>query len=180
MEKTLYFIRHCSAEGQPFEAELTEEGKEQAQQLVRFFADIPIDLIISSPYVRAVQTIEPFASSRHLKIETDERLGERVLSSGVLEDWLEKLRLSFENLDLFFEGGESSSQAINRSKEVIDELLMNDKQDIIVVSHGNLTTLMLKTFDNQFGFEEWRSMSNPDVYKIVIQGKDTTVKRIWS
>ncbi|QOR65382.1 histidine phosphatase family protein [Cytobacillus suaedae] len=180
MEKTLYFIRHCSAEGQPFEAKLTEEGREQAQQLERFFADKPIDFIISSPYVRAVQSIELLASSRQLNIETDERLGERVLCSGVLEDWLEKLRLSFEDLDLFCEGGESSNQAINRSTEVIDELLMSDKDNIIVVSHGNLTTLMLKTFDNRFGFEEWKSMSNPDVYKVVIQGKDTTVKRIWT
>ncbi len=180
MEKTLYFIRHCSAEGQPFEAKLTEEGREQAQQLLKFFADKSIDLIVSSPYVRAVQSIEPLASSRQLKIEKDERLGERVLSSGILEDWLEKLRLSFENLDLFFEGGESSRQAIKRSTEVMDELLKSDKDDIIVVSHGNLTTLMLKTFDDQFGFEEWKSMSNPDVYKVVIQGKDTTVKRIWT
>jgi 2,3-bisphosphoglycerate-dependent phosphoglycerate mutase len=180
MEKILYLVRHCSAEGQPFEAKLTEKGKEQAIQLVQFFADKPVDQIISSPYIRAVQTIEPFAALRQLEIDTDVRLGERVLSTAIMEDWLEKLSLSFEDLDLVFEGGESSRQAMNRSKEVIDELINNDKDNIIVVSHGNLTSLILKSFDDQYGFEEWKSMSNPDVYRVVIKGKDTTVNRIWT
>ena len=38
-------------------------------------ADYELDRIVSSPYVRCVQTVEPLAKARGLEIEFDEQLG---------------------------------------------------------------------------------------------------------
>lgn len=45
--KKIYVIRHCEAEGQPPEAQLTEIGLKQAIDLTNFFSDIKVERIIT-------------------------------------------------------------------------------------------------------------------------------------
>lgn len=180
MNKIIYVIRHCKASGQEREAGLTVEGKQQAKELSEFLCEYPIKKIISSPYKRAIETILPYAEKRGLEVEKDERLGERVLSSNYnLPNWLEILEKSFQDLSLSLEGGESSQEAINRVKSLIEELEDIREEHIALVSHGNLTTLLLKIFDEVYGFDEWKAMSNPDVYMIHLKSDGNKVKRIW-
>jgi phosphohistidine phosphatase SixA len=54
---------------------LDERGRRQAEALVDALADYELDTIVSSPYTRCVQTIEPLAEARGLEIELDEQLG---------------------------------------------------------------------------------------------------------
>jgi 2,3-bisphosphoglycerate-dependent phosphoglycerate mutase len=181
MEKRLYIVRHCKATGQEVTAPLTEEGERQAEELVDFFADKPVDRIISSPYVRAIKTIEPLAVQRNLPIEQDERFGERVLfgDGQFTEGWLEKFEHTFEDFGLSYEGGESNRQAMERAKAAIDEILQSNDKNVVIVSHGNLTILMLRLFDERYGFSEWKSLSNPDVFEIVVSDGKSQVQRIW-
>lgn len=63
---------------------LTKPGRRQAEALVEVLQDKPIDRIVSSPYVRCVQTVEPLATARNLPVESSKALeegagGERVL-----------------------------------------------------------------------------------------------------
>ncbi|QED48541.1 histidine phosphatase family protein [Cytobacillus dafuensis] len=177
--KTIYFIRHAQAEGQPITANLTKKGKEQANSLVPFFKNKEIDRIYSSPFKRAVDTIGPLAESRGLQIIEDDRLGERVLSSLNLEDWQDKLKKSFEDLNLAFEGGESNNSAMARAASMLKMIIQSDDNHIILVSHGNLTTLMLRYFNECFGFEQLMELSNPDVFEIVVVNEKATLRRIW-
>ncbi|WP_284521660.1 histidine phosphatase family protein [Cytobacillus pseudoceanisediminis] len=111
--KTFYVVRHAKAEGQPFSARLTESGREQALKLIDFFKDKEINRIYSSPFVRAMETIRPLAQSRNLEIVEESRLGERVLSSILFDDWQEKLKQSFSDFELVFEGENPIRQAWN-------------------------------------------------------------------
>ncbi|MET1010898.1 MAG: phosphoglycerate mutase family protein [Actinomycetota bacterium] len=52
--------------------------KSQANELVRTFAEIDVRRVISSPYDRCVQTVQPLALSRGLLVETTEVLAETV------------------------------------------------------------------------------------------------------
>jgi 2,3-bisphosphoglycerate-dependent phosphoglycerate mutase len=72
MNKTLYIVRHCEATGQSKESKLTKEGENQSLQLLKFFKDKSIDKIISSPYTRAMKSIEPLSKELNLKIHIDE------------------------------------------------------------------------------------------------------------
>ncbi len=114
-----------------------------------------------------------------MQIIEDDRLGERVLSSLNLEDWQDKLKKSFEDLNLAFEGGESNNSAMARAASMLKMIIQSDDNHIILVSHGNLTTLMLRYFNECFGFEQLMELSNPDVFEIVVVNEKATLRRIW-
>ena len=177
MEKIIYVIRHCSAEGQTPDADLTEEGILQAEKLVPFFDGIEIDQIISSPFVRALRSAEPLAKEKGVHIEQDSELAERVLSSHNLEDWLVKLEATFVDTSLKYEGGESSMEAMARVRKVVEELGYGSRT--VLVTHGNLMALLIRSFDDQFGFEEWHALTNPDVFTLRITHSCGEVARIW-
>jgi 2,3-bisphosphoglycerate-dependent phosphoglycerate mutase len=84
----LYIVRHCKAAGQQPEAVLTADGHLQAVQLAEQLAALPIERIISSPFLRAKQSIAPLAERLGLQINIDARLAERVLASPEPPDWL--------------------------------------------------------------------------------------------
>ncbi|WP_404469528.1 histidine phosphatase family protein [Sutcliffiella horikoshii] len=164
MAKNLYIVRHCEAKGQPPEAKLTKNGLQQAGELAKFFSNKAIDRIVSSPFLRAIQSIEPLSKERDISIEVDDRLAERTLSSVDLPDWLEKLKATYDDLELKYEGGESSREAMDRIVSVVEEAFETDAENIVVVTHGNIMSLLLKNYQETFGFEDWKNLRNPDVF----------------
>lgn len=180
MEKKIYIVRHCKATGQSSESQLTEEGFIQANRLMDFLNNKEIDRIISSPFIRAVQTIEPFAKRKKIKIEMDNRLTERVLSSIYFSDWMDKLEATFNDMDLKYEDGESSNEAMNRIVEVVNDVVASHSKNTIIVAHGGVISLLLHYYDKNFGFEKWKSLSNPDVYLLNISPEDAHIKRLWN
>jgi 2,3-bisphosphoglycerate-dependent phosphoglycerate mutase len=173
--KTIYLVRHCSATGQSAEAELTDSGRQQAKDLVSFFENKSINHILSSPYLRAQQSILPTAISKKLEIYTDAQIAERLLSPTDLPDWMTHLENTFSDLDLKLPGGESSREATDRALKVIKEAPNHS----ILVTHGNLLSLILSHFDNSYGFKEWKTLSNPDVYMLNLDSSISTFLRIW-
>lgn len=173
----IYVVRHCSAEGQAPDADLTAQGVLQAEKLVQFFDGTEIDQIITSPFVRARRSAEPLAEEKGIHIEQDSRLAERVLSSHDLEDWLVKLEATFVDATLKYEGGESSIEAMARVRNVVDGLEFGSR--IVLVTHGNLMTLLMNSFDDQFGFEKWQTLTNPDVFTLRITHRGAEVARVW-
>lgn len=178
--KKIYIVRHCQANGQSPDAPLTELGYKQAKDLCDFFSNLKVDRVISSPFLRARQSVIPLSEKLNVKIEVDHRLSERVLSDQVLTDWLDKLRETFHSMDLSFQGGESSREAMNRAIEVVEEILKSDIQNTILVTHGNLMALLLKHFDDQFGFETWANLTNPDVYLLTEKDHQYEIQRVWN
>lgn len=177
--KQLYVVRHCKAEGQPAEARLTPEGIAQAERLAMFMLGQPIERIVSSPFLRARQSALPLASRLGLQVELDDRLAERVLAAGDLPDWLDRLNESFADPDLAFEGGESGRAAQERAVAVAIEALEHSAATSVIVSHGNLITLLLNHFDRRFGFAQWQALSNPDVYRVTVDHSGARVERVW-
>lgn len=115
----IYVIRHCLAQGQSLDAPLTQKGIEQANSLAEFFKDLKIDRIVSSPFLRAIQSIEPLSSRESMKIEVDERLSERLLSTRDFPDWYEKLQATFVDMDLKYDDGESDASNCRPCKRCI-------------------------------------------------------------
>jgi len=78
---TLLLIRHASAgdsgqwQGDDRLRPLDAKGRRQAEALVPLLAEFDLDRIVTSPYLRCVQTVEPLARSRELEIELDDALG---------------------------------------------------------------------------------------------------------
>ncbi len=103
------------------------------------------------------------------------------MSTEALSDWMNDLRKTFVDLDLKLPGGESSREAMARGVAVIEEIVKLPEKNIAVVTHGNLMSLILKHYDRSYGFDEWRQLSNPDVYELVFRnGEETSINRLWN
>lgn len=174
MDKTVYLVRHCQAAGQELQAELTDEGKEQARELMRFFEKRNIKHIISSPFTRAIQSIQPTAASLGLQVAIDERLAEHKLLSNNLNDWLERFKESVSDGELKMAGGKSSREVAKRGMEVLDSA--ND--GTVLTTHRNTMALLLMRIDGM-GLKEWTGFSHPDVYEIKVKKGNYYVRRIW-
>ena len=178
--RRLILVRHCEAAGQEPEAPLTETGERQAEALVEFLSGQPIDAVVSSEYRRARQTAEPLATARGLTMLTDPRLNERRLSEKPIAHWREIVRGSFADPDLRGPGGESAWEVLTRAWDALTELAENASGNTVVVSHGNLISLVLHSTDGTFGYEGWEGLSNPDVYLLDAGGgRGLRYRRIW-
>lgn len=178
MSQVLYLVRHCQATGQEPDASLTEIGQQQAIALASWLNDVSIGRIISSPFVRAYQSIVPLSEDLGLTIEIDDRLVERVLSPVPLDYWRQRLAETFIDLDLSFGGGESSHTAMMRGVSVVNQAMQQTTGSIVLVTHGNLMTLILKHFNKQVGYAEWENLQNPDIYCIQVSGEGTCTERM--
>ncbi|KYG35293.1 histidine phosphatase family protein [Alkalihalobacillus trypoxylicola] len=179
MDQNIYIIRHCEAEGQSPESTLTEDGFNQANDLADFLSDVEVDRVISSPFLRALQTIQPFATNKNIEIEVDHRLSERILSSMHFSDWMDKLEATFNHMDLTYKGGESSNDAKKRMINVIHDIVTSQSKNSVIVAHGGVISLLLHHYDQDFGFKEWKGLSNPDVYVLRLSSISSNIKRIW-
>lgn len=78
----IYVVRHAKAgdraewKGDDRLRPLTKSGRRQAEALAAWLTKEPIDAILSSPYVRCIQTLEPLAEERKLPIAPSEDLQE--------------------------------------------------------------------------------------------------------
>ncbi len=87
----LYLVRHAKAGGrQEWRGDdrlrpLSKEGRRQADSLARRLARLTTGELLSSPYLRCVQTVEPLASVLRQPIREDDRLAEEAGFEGALE-----------------------------------------------------------------------------------------------
>lgn len=176
----IYWVRHCKAEGQPPEAPLTDLGRQQADLLADFLCDRGIRRVVASPFVRARDSVVPLAQRLGLMVGVDARLAERNLGDAG-PDWdvvLPNFKRTFDDLDLVFPGGESSRVAMDRAIAAVTDALKGDVP-VVMASHGNLTTLMLRHYDSSYGFEAWQALRNPDVFLLMFDGDSVSIERIW-
>lgn len=88
---SVHLIRHAKAKNrrdwtEPDELRpLTKRGRREAEALTERLRDEPFARLVSSPYVRCVQTLEPLALEIELPIETTELLSEGSDAAGVVE-----------------------------------------------------------------------------------------------
>jgi len=88
-EYLLLLIRHARAgkrgewEGDDRRRPIDSRGREQSEALVSELEAFPLSRILSSPYDRCVQTVQPLAEARGLEVEVrDELSEERQLTEG--------------------------------------------------------------------------------------------------
>ena len=178
--RSLLLIRHCQASGQGPDSTLTEVGFMQAEALADFLSGRQVDMIASSAYTRARQSIEPFAATMRLTLHVDHHLNERTLSETPVNNWREVIRDSFADLDLRATGGESAREVLERAWAALNGLLHGGYRLPLAVTHGNLMSLILNSLDPGFGYRGWESLSNPDVYLLQASANgQVTFERLW-
>src|SRR5215831_7978088 len=103
----LLLVRHCESSGPEPDAPLTSRGRAQAARLAGFLAEYSIAALVASPFLRARDSIGPFAEACGVRVDLDARLAERRMASGRVAGWRDVVRTSFDDLDHRPPGGES-------------------------------------------------------------------------
>ncbi|KRE47445.1 histidine phosphatase family protein [Paenibacillus sp. Soil724D2] len=191
MKTSIYFIRHGLA---PFSIEheraggssLSEQGKLDAMRVAEILSNEDIDVIVSSSYFRAIETVSPLAELLKKEIIPYIELTERPIASLNYavseEELLIAIEQSFVDIDFCMPEGETTRQAQERAIPLIKKLLSNfEGKKIAIGTHGNIMTIILNYFDSNYGFEFWKKTTKPDIYRLEFEEKELKlVKRLWN
>lgn len=173
---TVYFVRHAEPNfnnHEDAERELTEKGLQDRQLVTVFLADKNVDAVLSSPYKRAVQTVEHFAKSRNLPITTVTDFRERKVDSCWIEDFDSFCRRQWEDFDYKLSDGETLREVQERNIAALNIVLDTYKDKTVVIgSHGTALSTVINYYDSNFGYEAFNRIRKrmPWIVKFMFQG----------
>ncbi|MFK4292228.1 2,3-bisphosphoglycerate-dependent phosphoglycerate mutase [Bacillus sp. RC250] len=149
------------------ERPLSDKGHFDADNVIHLLKEEHIDVVISSPYKRAIQTVQGIANTYNLSIQIEEDLRERLLSKEPVQDFNYALQKVWEDWTFAYEGGESNDVAQRRAVICMQSILKKYKgKNIVIGTHGNIMVLLMNYFDSKYGFQFWKTLHMPDVYKL--------------
>ena len=174
-------IRHCRTNGSNHDSPLTDVGREQAETLATWLDGRGVDRIVSSPYLRAVDTIVPFATRAGVEVETDGRLRERNFggSFATPQDRVDAVIAALADYDLRQEGGETGRELVARAWPALVEAMAGPNALTVLIGHRQLNSHLLREIEPSSGLEVWRSMTTPDVFEIWRDGGGVHYKLVW-
>lgn len=151
---------------------LTEAGARAAEELADELEPYQLHAVYSSPYARAVATVEPTARRRMMQVQLLPDLRERRLTNEQLDDWLAHLERSWSEPDYRLPGAESGREAQTRALTQLDLLRSRHAAGgtVLVGSHGNLISLLLATLEDGVDFAFHQAMPNPAIYHLQHDG----------
>ncbi len=152
----LLWVRHAEPEriapgtGVPADPALTARGREQAERLAAWLALEPIDVVLSSPQRRAIETAEPIARAHGLEVHVVEGLVEYDVQSDSYIP-MEELRATNDpHLSAMYEGrweefGAESTETFRlRVATTLDEVVAaHPGRRVVAVCHGGVINVAL-------------------------------------
>lgn len=174
---TVYFIRHAEPDYSNHndrERPLTQKGKEDRKLITDYLYDKKIDFVFSSPYERAIATVQDFADSFGHSIIQVEEFRERKVDSDWIEDFQKFSKMQWNDFDYKLSDGESLREVQNRNINGLLRILReNGDKNIVIGSHGTALSTVIHYFDPTFGYEEFQEIQSlmPWIVKFSFDGE---------
>ena len=185
----IYFVRHAESTGNEEQRlcgstdfPLSQKGYTQAELVGKYFSDIDIDVIYSSPLERAIKTSESIIKYQTVKpkLETIDALKEMNFGSldGELHEVVKSLypeeHLNWTTIKRYPEGlpgQESVEEASFRFINALNTLLLDNSKsnNIVITTHGTILrffTAFLLGYEKE-DFYKIPSSTNTAVTKII-------------
>lgn len=147
-----YFVRHGETEGNKddvfrgdIDFPLDKDGQEQAQKLVKFFRRDRFGKIYGSDRKRVIQTLEPLAKDKRMKIIKVNNL--ESLNTGDFsglpksDENLKRIKWYNKHADIQIPGGESVQAFRDRVDPMLESILKQAEEvglPIVVGCHGSI------------------------------------------
>lgn len=180
--KHIYFVRHGESENnaarirQGEDSNLSEKGREQAQFVAERFTRIPIELIVASPFPRALQTAEIISKKTGVPVEPSELAKERLYPKAAINksiddpetiNALKKMEENWLERKGGYGGSESFDDVLGRAKKLSQLLLAKSEKQIAVVSHATFIRFFLSyiSFGDELKPEEFFHMTKTYLVK---------------
>jgi 2,3-bisphosphoglycerate-dependent phosphoglycerate mutase len=175
----VYLIRHAESfytkEDNDFDRPLTHKGSQDTEKIKDVFADRVVDHIISSPYIRAIDTVEKLAKDKNLPIELvsnfrERNVGKIDVPAGDFKDFAKKQWGDFE---FSREGGESLGEVQSRAIKALNKVLKkHPEKNIAIATHGTLLGTVLNYYDDDYDYQCWQGLKMPDIFVLKFNGEN--------
>lgn len=178
----LFLVRHAQS---PFSKDemrpLSPAGHAAAMRVADLLVDAGVTRVVSSPYTRAVQTVQPLADRLGLPVDIEPDLRERRLCDEIVDDVQHRIERVWTDFTFAFPNGESSATAQDRVRRAVDRIAREaGGRPVALSSHGNALALFLRTLDPDVDFGFWSRMSKPDVYAVGEGADGRPFRRLWT
>ncbi|MFT4143382.1 MAG: histidine phosphatase family protein [Mobilitalea sp.] len=172
---TIYFVRHAEPDFKNHDdltRALTEKGKRDIALVNAYLEDKHIDVVLSSPYRRAIETVEDFADTLNIKVTIIGDFRERKVDSCWIEDFIGFAKKQWEDFDYKLSDGECLSEVQKRNIAALEKVMIEYKnKNIVVGSHGTALSTILNYYDSSFGFSNFNDIKYlmPWIVKFVFE-----------
>ena len=160
----VYFIRHAEPDYSNHDdllRELTPKGMQDRKIVTEYLSNKKIDVVLSSPYKRAVQTLEDFADKFGFKIETIDAFHERKVGNEWIENFHDFSKNQWADSEYKLEGGECLREVQARNIAALKEVLHKyEEKNIAIGSHGTALSSIINYYDNSFGYADFEKIRN--------------------
>lgn len=168
---SVYLVRHgkSSLDGEEAERGLEPQGLEHAEHLAGRLESLSpkVTAVYSSPYRRAQLTMEPLAKRLNLAVLVEDGFHEKRMSDQPITDIKAARVRMWEDFDFRLPGGETNAEAQNRAMGALERVRASHPDAAVAVgSHGTLIALILNAVTSSFGYDDWRAMPMPDIFRI--------------
>ena len=176
---TVYFIRHAQADNTLRDGRirpLTDKGMNDRTLVTEFLRDKNINIVLSSPFKRAIDTVADFAEKSGLGIETIEDFRERksdIDFASVNFDFEAFMERQWSDFSYTYSDGECLSEVQNRNIAALNAVLKkHNGKNIIIGTHGTALSTIINYYDHTYGFTDFMAMVNilPWVVKMKFDG----------
>ena len=155
----VYFVRHAEPNynnRDDMSRELSAKGMVDRELVTRFLADKNIEVVLSSPFKRAFDTVVHFADSKGLNIEIIDDFRERKVDSIWIEDFVSFSKAQWDDFDYKLSDGESLNEVQSRNISALNNVLEKyQDKNIAIGSHGTALSTIINYYDKSFGYEDF-------------------------
>ena len=155
----IYFVRHAEPNYNNHDdltRELSPKGMKDRELVTAFLAEKQVDVVLSSPYKRAVDTVAHFASLRNLPITTIHDFRERKVDSVWIDDFDAYTRNQWADFNYKLIDGETLAEVQRRNISALQEVIrQHEGKNVVIGSHGTALSTIINHFVPQFGIEKF-------------------------
>lgn len=153
----IYFVRHAEPNYRDHDdigRELTPQGMADRELVTAFLLDKGIDAVLSSPYRRAVDTVQHFAIAVRLPVVHVSGFRERQIANEWIEDFTGFSRRQWADFDYALPGGECLRAVQERNIAALRQVLTDYAgQRVVIGGHGTAISTVLDYYDPSFGYD---------------------------
>lgn len=155
----VYFIRHAEPNYENHDdrtRELTQKGLKDRVLATQYLMDKDIQVVFSSPFKRAVDTVAYFADRAGLPVELIEDFRERRIESVWIEDYSAFAQRQWSDFSYKLSDGECLKEVQERNIRALTQLLQNyPDRHIAVGSHGTALSTIINYYDPTFQYDDF-------------------------
>lgn len=153
----IYFVRHAEPDRSVHydrTRPLTEEGLRDSLEVTRVLKNKNVDVIISSPYKRSMDTIGDLAKTLGKEILTDDDFRERNAGGWHGDNFLEYIKNQWADFNYHIKDGESLNEVQLRNVRALKKVLSSYKdKNVVIATHGTALSTILNYYYPQYDFE---------------------------